>query len=172
MTTSTAAAKKAAKKKKATSKNSVAAKPTVAPANFSKGDVDRVIGLLDAIDGKLALISDFVLEQRNPVEERIDCGNKARLKLEIDTTVENAGGDTITVDQKGDLVTSEVIAFTDVVREAQILCDIEKETTKGGFHRARSIISTFGVGKIKDLPESKYAEIVGKFREEVSNWRS
>ncbi len=151
------------------------AKPTITSAT-----IDRVIGLLDAIDGKLGLISDYVLENRAPVEERIEA--KAIDKIEQPAIDVINSKEVPLVDQKGESVdytnltpltpdTIERLNFDTVKAEAQLLCNIEKETTKAGFHKAKAIISSFAVGKLQDLKPEFYEDIVNQFRTEVKNWK-
>lgn len=137
--------------------------------------------MLRAIDGKLELISDYVLENRAPVEERV--ATKATHLVDTPAGVEKretaiaVKPDLVLINQNGDKVndiasvTQDRLDFKTVQAEAQLLCNIEKETTKAGFHKAKAIITSFGIGKIAELDPSKYVDIVNKFREAVKNWK-
>ncbi len=147
------------------------------------------MSVLKTIDAKLALVVDYVLENRAPVEDRIAVrathlvdtpagAVKKESSIVVPTAEKGKSGSPVLVNQNGDKVdkigdiTQTRLDFKTVQAEAQLLCNIEKETTKAGFHRAKAIISSFGVGKIAELDPSKYDEIVGQFRGAVKTWRS
>ena len=166
-----ATAAKAKVKKKTTKKKTVAASPTTSTAT-----TDDVVKLLNAIDGKLEIICDYVMDNSAPVEDRIAA--KAIDKIEQPAIDVINSKEVPLVDQKGESVdttltpeTAEKLTFETIKAEAQLLCNIEKETTKAGFHKAKAIISTFGVGKLSDLKPEFYEDIVGQFRTEVKNWK-
>lgn len=149
------------------------AKPTISSAT-----IDRVIGLLDAIDGKLEIISDYVIANRAPAEERIAV--KAHANIDaineapaiVDVPLVNQKGETVL--PTGDVATETgktTYTFDAVKKQAQLLCNVEKETTKAGFHRAKAIIASYNVGKLEYLDPKYYDEIVTEFRTEVKNWK-
>lgn len=164
--------KKKVAKKKAVAKKKVSAQPSLPTSSY-----EEVVALLRAIDGKLELISDYVLENRAPVEDRIEVKEN---KLTVETSKKGESGSAVLINQNGDKIdgtvglstpTIERIEFKTVQAEAQLLCNIEKETTKAGFHKAKAIISSFGVGKIAELAPKFYADIINQFRTEVKNWK-
>ncbi len=163
-------------------KKTVAAKTTTVTAT-----TDDVVKLLNAIDGKLEIICDYVMDNSAPVEDRIAAkaidkiveGDIKKLPpIVVDTKQIDLITDVPLVNQQGESVdttltpeTVERLNFDTVKAEAQLLCNIEKETTKAGFHKAKAIISSFGVGKLQDLKTEFYEDIVSQFRTEVKNWK-
>ncbi len=130
--------------------------------------------MLDAIDGKLEIISDYVIANRPAAEQRIEVKAHANIDALADAPLVNQKGESVNTDGEAKLTTDTVerLNFDTVKKEAQLLCNIDKETTKSGFHKAKEIISSYGIGKLEDLAPTLYDEIVEKFREAVKDgWK-
>ncbi len=154
---------------KVTKKKAAPKKKADVLAVINEGLLEAILGVLNRIDGKLDLIySNKPSTILNVKKEEYKGAETGRFTADADAADVPDKTKPVLINQQGEAVKLDYKA---VMEEANKLVSIDQFGEKRGFGIAKRIILDYHVGKLEDVPEEYYSEIVAKFREAVKTWK-